>query len=726
MKTAAVLLTILTALLLGARDIPLKVLSVSGGAEARLSPEGFLVIRFPAFSPELKNTHPTVTLGMPADCSGCDGVEADVRLSGGLSASLSINFRDGTGKQCYHTQTVVDNGRKKLHYKFNPARKMDLKNMKYLRIYLSRPPLPAEFTVYGLRLYNTVAARCGRLKPAAAQVGLAAELEKVRTAEQYEKILAAVREKQVAGLIANSRSFDGGTGIGAGSADALARPLPFHGTFAAQPGGPVRVALAACETENAHIVTVSAEALPFISAECVEFPAGIRVEIHPVGAVKTRFTPVPGVHAGWHFDPILEYTAKVENLRPRQLQLWVLRVTAPPGTKKGLYRGKIRFTAPGGSFLFPAEITVFGFALPRRMTLRTATSVYGSPLMGRNRRAFERWILKNFHLNGFSIYSETGSYGRPVLPPVSQYLEDEKEGLNFIPLLYLKLPRQAHHTGKGVPPGKSKELWERMTPAQQAVYPEEWKREYIEILKKRIPELKAVGLYRYAACYGFDEATPSERPAIIDLVKELRKHFPDLKIFSKLDDGSYGFGSPLAGIIDGWIPGIARYNFELAQKARKAGREVWYYTTGMTVDTEPLASTRAQVGERAFANHVDGWLVWTVSRWYGNKKPISSNAPLTGWDPESFPGGNGGGCYFCMGPDGRFLSTLRAESIRDGIEDFEYYTILKRLASKRSPEDPLRKEAEALDSSLKKAPGIDGKTLLDNRRRAAELIERMQ
>ena len=726
MKITAALLTILTSLLLGAQEIPLKVLSVSGGAEARLSPEGSLVIRFPAFSPELKNTHPTVTLGMPADCSGCDGVEADVRLSGGLSASLSINFRDATGKQCYGTRTVVDNGRKKLHYPFNPARKMDLKNMKYLRIYLSRPALPAEFTVYGLRLYNSVAARCESLKQAAAQTGFSAELKKVRTAEQYEKLLAAVREKQIASLIADSRSFNGETKVGAGSADALSRPLPFHGTFEAQAGGPARIALAACETENAHIVTVSAEALPFIMAECVDFPAGITAEIRPVGAVKTKFTRVPGIHAGWHFDPVLEYTSKVEKLRPGQLQLWVLRVTAPPGTKKGLYRGKVRFTTPEGSFLFPAEVTVFGFALPRRMTLRTATSVYGSPLMGRNRRAFERWILKNFHLNGFSIYSETGSYGRPVLPPISQYLEDEKEGLNFIPLLYLKLPRQAHHTGKGVPPGKSKELWERMTPAEQARYPEEWKREYIEILKKRIPELKKAGLYRYAACYGFDEATPSERPAIIDLVKELRRHFPDLKIVSTLDDASYGFKSPLAGIIDGWIPGIARYNFDLAQKARKAGREVWYYTTGMTVDTEPLASTRAQVGERAFANRVDGWLVWTVSRWYGNKNPISSNSPLTGWDPESFPGGNGGGSYFCMGPDGRFLSTLRAEAIRDGIEDFEYYTILRRLASKRPAGDELRKQAEALDSSLQKTPGVDGKTLLDNRRRAAELIGRMQ
>ena len=98
------------------------------------------------------------------------------------------------------------------------------------------------------------------------------------------------------------------------------------------------------------------------------------------------------------------------------------------------------------------------------------------------------------------------------------------------------------------------------------------------------------------------------------------------------------------------------------------GREVWYYTTQMTIDRDSLSDIRAQLGLGAFALKVDGWLVWTVSRWPGARAPIVS-AGATGWDPESFPGSNGGGSYFCMGPNGRPLATLRAEAIRDGIED---------------------------------------------------------
>jgi hypothetical protein len=205
----------------------------------------------------------------------------------------------------------------------------------------------------------------------------------------------------------------------------------------------------------------------------------------------------------------------------------------------------------------------------------------------------------------------------------------------------------------------------------------------------------------------------------------LKTHFPDLKIISTLGDHSYGLQSPLGKIIDGWIPPVRQYSLERAQKARQLGRQVWYYTTGLTVDGTPLAAVRTQLGEQAFAAKVDGWLVWTVSRWYNNPTPITSTAPLTCWNPESFPGDNGGGSYFCMGKNNTFLSTLRAEAMRDGIEDYEYYTLLRTLANHRKTADPLRKEAEKFLNTLR-SDRNDPDTLLKNRQKAAALIERMK
>ena len=717
------LLFVFTLSVLCARTVPLKPVSATHGAKFRKEGQA-LVIDFPAYSLRAKNTHPTVNLHLPEDCSLYDGVDVDLRLSGGLSQSLYINFRDSKGKQCYDSCPIVDGIRRTLRFNFNPARKMDKKKMKFLRIYLSRPALYAQFTIYSIKLFSQVDNRKKSLAAPAAAFGLSKELAKVTTAEECDKFTALLRKKQLDRLIAASCTAPETADLGAGFLPPLSRPMPFHGVLDTIPAAKGKISAAAGETENIHIITVSSKPVKELSAELSPIP-GISLSVRPAGAVKTRASKTPGVQPGWHFDPILEYTSKVSSLAPYQLQLWVVRVkpAAPLGKR---VQTQISFNADGRKFSLPLEIRVHQFSLPQKKTLRTATAVYGSKVLGKHKKEFEKWLLSNFFLNYFSIYSETGSYGIPKLPPLSDYLEAEKRGLNFIPLLYLKLPRQAHHTGKKIAPQDSKILWEKMSTEAQAHYPEEWKKKYIEILKKRIPELKKAGLWHYAACYAFDEATPSERPAIIDLVKELKKHFPDLKIISTLSDSTYGFQSNLHGIIDEWIPPVRQYNFERAEKARKLGRKVWYYTTGLTVDATPLTYIRTQLGEMAAASRIDGWLVWTVSRWYNNPRPISGTSPLTSWDPESFPGDNGGGSYFCMGEKGKFLSTLRAEAMRDGIEDCEYYTLMMKLARKRKVSDPLRQQAEQLYKSLSRSGSITPEQLLKNRSAAAELIERMK
>ena len=125
---------------------------------------------------------------------------------------------------------------------------------------------------------------------------------------------------------------------------------------------------------------------------------------------------------------------------------------------------------------------------------------------------------------------------------------------------------------------------------------------------------------------------------------------------------------------------------------------------------------RAELGTRAFAQCVDGWLVWTVSRWQSsNETPIVS-AGATGWNPESFPGLNGGGSYFCMGPNGRFLPTLRAEAIRDGIEDHCLFSLLK------ASDDP---RAKALLAGLDPTrTAYDAATQRRLRRQAFKILNR--
>lgn len=723
MKKFFFLFLLFLALGTAAQPLSYRISSATGGAKAAVKGKN-LIIDFPAYSPELKNTHPTLNLLLPPDCSGFDGVDVDLQLSGGLSSSLSINFRDANGRQCYDVRPIADGNRVTLRFRFNPARQMDKRNMKFLRIYLSRPALSAQFTIYGIKLFSALDEEKAKLVSTAASFGLSEQLKKVSTREELRKFADFLRKKQLDKFIARSTAVTHIPGTGAGFLSSLSRPLPFAGLLDKQPDLKGTLALAGNETENIHIVTVSKKAVKEISASITSPSSAVIASVHPVGAVKTTVSKAPGVYSGWHFDPILEYTSKVTSLKPYQLQLWVVRIKHIIPSPNPLHY-KVSFNIDGQMLSLPLQVNTYNFTLPQRKALKTATSVYGSKLLGKHKPRFERWLLDNFHINNFSIYSDSGGYGLPQLPSVADYADAVKRGVNFIPLLYLKLPRQAHHTAKKIAPGQSKQLWEKMSPAEQARYPENWKQKYITILKKRIPELKKANLWHYAACYAFDEATPSEWPAVIDLVKELKTHFPDLKIISTLGDHSYGLQSPLGKIIDGWIPPVRQYSLERAQKARQLGRQVWYYTTGLTVDGTSLAAVRTQLGEQAFAAKVDGWLVWTVSRWYNNPTPITSTDPLTCWNPESFPGDNGGGSYFCMGENDTFLSTLRAEAMRDGIEDYEYYTLLRTLANRRKTADPLRKEAEKFLNTLR-SDRNDPDALLKNRQKAAALIERMK
>ena len=406
----------------------------------------------------------------------------------------------------------------------------------------------------------------------AKEFGVAKEVEKLTNLTDCEKVTAQLRKKQIAKLISGSNPDARRFPFGAAFCSPLARPLPFCGVISDKLSLSGELSLALNETENLNLLTVSTKPLKSVTASVSGLPAHLSCSVHPAGAVLTKLSNAPGAYIGWHFDPVLSYTSRVAQLQSEQLQLWVLRVNSKKGIP-GTYKGKVTFIYDGGTLSLPLQVKVRPFTLPVRKSLKTATSVYSSKLLGRNKKAFEKWLLDNFYLNNFSIYSESGAYGDPQLPPVSDYVDAVKRGANFIPILYLKLPRQAHHTHKKIAPGKSKILWEKMSAAEQAHYPAEWKNKYIAILKKRIPELKKANLWQYAACYAFDEATPSEWPAIVELVKELKKEFPDLKIVSTLTDNTYGLQSILANHIDGWIPTVRQYRFERAAKARALGRQ---------------------------------------------------------------------------------------------------------------------------------------------------------
>ncbi len=472
---------------------------------------------------------------------------------------------------------------------------------------------------------------------------------------------------------------------------------------------------------NEGLKQLSVKVLPFKleGAPGVTFkPENIKAA--PVGFVKTRKGTKFARYCGYYPDPILEFLDAVDVKKGEAQSFWI-RFKTDADTKPGVYKGAFVFRGKNaGQVKIPAEIKVWNFTVPKTGHLKFATSVYGSKLMPKSRKGrFYDYILDNYRISPFSIYNDQERYR----PTIADYVRRKPMGLNFIPIIYLKLPRQTLFTK--CTSTESKIKWSKMSSAAQKHYPEAWKKKYLEYLGKKIPELKKAGLWDISYCYAFDEADPSEWPACAELCRTLKAKYPGLKIVSTVFDQSYGTKSVFGKTLNGWIASFRRYNYELAEKVRKQGKQVWWYTTTMTIDRDKLPDIRAFLGSRSFANRVDGFLVWTVNRWNNNKIPITSG-PYTQWNPESFPNANGGGSYFCGGPNGSFLPTIRAEAIRDGLEDYEYFYLLEKLSAGLDAKDPLRKQAENLLASLKKENGIQSGELRELRRNTASLIEKIK
>jgi len=714
------------------------------GATVESLPAGLQII-LPKSDGSPETRWPTVTFSLPNNAADYDRIVLKMTLTGGVASKFSYIIRDaGDGR--FHAACAVESGLlTEYEIEYQRPGVVEVDKLRTFAVYQSNPVHESVFLIHSLALHSVVPAQAAELAAAYRQAGntvladrIAALPEQVRAgvlslsatraqlrayAQQYDvEKLSQWREKS-RGVYPQAR-------FALSAQDGLARVRPGgEGVLApVSPGYAVQLArhereglqIFALAPQDTPVLNLSIRAEKFSTAGGAELPPP---EVAPIGTVMVVSGKGTAAALGEYFDPICEFTSAVPELAPGRIQAFHCRFRTRPETPPGVYRGHIVLESENcGSAQIPLTVTVWNFTLPLAATIRTATSVYGSRAMGKHRQAFQTYLLQEYRINPFSIYSET-AYGEPVLPPVVEYLQARKIGLNFLPILYLKLPRQALHSNRGLKPAESKAAWDKLTPEQQRFYPADWKQRYHEILRQRLPELKTAGLMDIAYCYGFDEATQSEWPAIADLVSSLRREFPELRIISTAGDYSYGADSILNEVLDGWIPGISYYSPKDAAAARLRGKEVWYYTAGMTIDQNSLAEVRASLGSRAYAARVDGWLVWTVSRW-GQNQPINT-VPATGWNPESYPGSNGGGSYFCMGPEGRFLPTVRAEAIRDGIEDHAYFTLLARALSENRGGPEARQQAAALLQSLTPQAGTSAADLRLLRIKTGTLLEEL-
>jgi len=209
---------------------------------------------------------------------------------------------------------------------------------------------------------------------------------------------------------------------------------------------------------------------------------------------------------------------------------------------------------------------------------------------------------------------------------------------------------------------------------------------------------KELGLLDHAYIYGFDERGQEQFPALEKCAQGLRKAFPEVLLMTTSYDQTYGQES-VVKTIDAWCPLTPVFKPGQAAKAREAGRHVWWYIccgpqnppANMFVEYAAIEG-RLLMGPMTARQRPDGFLYYSLTIWNQNK-PIEGG-PFTDWNPVSWTTYHGDGSWFCSGPGGKPVPTVRLENFRDGLEDFAYVCILEETIRRQEARGEARSAAE--------------------------------
>ncbi|HJN18690.1 MAG TPA: DUF6067 family protein, partial [Armatimonadota bacterium] len=394
-----------------------------------------------------------------------------------------------------------------------------------------------------------------------------------------------------------------------------------------------------------------------------------------VGYVDCMQPSYPVDHNGWWPDPLLEYADSIDEVPFGEvLPLWV-SIDVPADAKPGTYRGKVTVNAGGESQSVAIRLRVWDFELPNNTHLRTALSLRGFregiwPGLGpeETRSGYEDW-MQGYYLNPGDIYSGPPKWS------AERIRELVDGGMNAINLGYFGAAREPDF--------------------DEAAY---W-RSYEALAAKiedYMPTIEEAGARDLCYIYCFDERPQDQLDVVFETANKLSERFPGIAIMTTAYDANFGLSRDDADAMDIWVPLTPKFD-TLAPRiadARAAGRDIWWYICigpkhphANWFIEYPAIEHRLIMGMMTAKYEPGGFLYYAVNRWPVNPTPCAG-APRTDWNPASYRNNNGDGSIMVAGPDGP-MATLRLENIRDGIEDYEYYLLLRELIDERGAPEAL-------------------------------------
>lgn len=428
-----------------------------------------------------------------------------------------------------------------------------------------------------------------------------------------------------------------------------------------------------------------------------------------------------------------------------------LTFKAPKNAKPGIYEGKIRLLADGKVLkTIPYKIRVYGFSLsdePQIYAIFDIRLPAGAKYKNYTHREAAEF-LKSKKLSADTLPARITfklENGRPAAD-FKKFDEEAEYYLNVLKLPYLYLPFRAGTFGWANPPAPY---------LGENPYPGEWPynsadhsalnpkyREYlVESLRQIAAHLEEKGWTDRFMFYISDEPFAARKDiekqmtALCDAVHE---GAPKMKIYCS----TWRYVPQWAGKLDIWGVGAqGQASEEEIGLLKKGGAEIITTTDGQFVLDNPYNALERLLPLYCYKYGFKGYEFWGAD-WY-TLNPLKWGIHLD--IPQSDTPGkhyrvrypNGDGYIFYPGKlvgQKEPFSSVRMESHRDGVEDYEYFTILENLAREKNDKaafDALERVKKM--AFIPNAGGRNAPMLLPNpeeytklRREIARHIERLK
>ena len=505
-------------------------------------------------------------------------------------------------------------------------------------------------------------------------------------------------------------------------------------------GTAVRVSAAANEVEPVQLVLNPTENLASVRVGCagdLKSAAGATIPASAVEIFRVGYVPVVRVRdsvgaAGDWADTMLPQDAEPTSFTPAMLKkgentpYWI-RVKVPKGTPPGIYTGALTVDcAP--SVRLPFEVEVYGFELPDRMTCRTAFGCYPDTIVRYHRLRTRAERQRVYAMYFESLAAHHVSPYDPV-PGVTWKIR-WKDGEPIIDWTEWDAAMEAAFarygftgfriTPVGVGGGGEAASFPGVVPGlgMKSDHPD-YERHEAKYLKAIESHLREKGWLRMGYIYCFDEPRLEADPLVRQGLSFVARHAPGLDRLLTAPVRESLVGGPNI-----WCPIARDLHVPGAEERRKAGDRFWWYVCmfpkppypSLFID-HPGVDLRVWLWQ-SWREGIEGILIWNTTWWTSNLAYPDRNHPqnpyldATAWSPR-YPGvgaSNGDGRFFYPPPracaafdEGREIGpvfdrpveSIRLEYIRDGLEDFEYFAILKRL----DPGNPLLKVPPEVSAS---------------------------